>query len=65
MKYIYKYNMCQKSKMDKYRPYRKMVVSKTLTKVQKSIAMDWIIKLPPLKELIMNVIYDSILIIMD
>ena len=42
-----------------------MKILKEFTKVQKSIAMDWIIKLLLLREFIINIVYNSILIIID
>ena len=64
-KYIQGCNLYQKSKTDRYKSYRKIIVPKTLIRTWKSIAINWITKFPFSKEPMTGVVYNLILVITD
>lgn len=57
--------MYNKAKSNSYIPYRKLQLILLLDKVQDIILLNFIIKLILLKEPITNIIYNSILVIID
>jgi hypothetical protein len=58
-------NVCSKSKSSRHTPYGLVKSPPTLDGAWKSIALDFIVKLPLSKELMTKVKYDSILVITD
>ena len=63
--YITNYNICQKLKHLRHKSYKEIKKLKTLKEAQKSIAADFIIKLPLFKNSTTKIIYNSVLIIID
>jgi hypothetical protein len=55
----------QRNKIARYKLYGFIRLSRALTGVWKSIALDFIVKLPLLKEAFTGVTYDAILIVTD
>jgi len=58
-------DICSKSKANRHLPYRQLKSPYTLKGAWKSIALDFIVKLPLLKDPLTGVEYDSILVITD
>ena len=58
-------DICRKIKYNRYKLYRLMKSPSTPDRVWKSIAWDFIVKLPKSKERLTNVTYNSILVITD
>ena len=58
-------DICNKSKSNRHAPYGLLKSLPTPQGAWKSIALDFIVKLPLSKELMTNVMYDSILVITD
>jgi hypothetical protein len=59
-KVVGEYNMCNKSKASRHSPYR-LVQSLTIPgRAWKSIAFDFIVKLPPSRKPITKVVYNAI-----
>ena len=63
--YVDKCDLCHKIKSMRHRPYEEMRTVLTPNWPWASVAMNFIVKLPPSKELLTGVTYDSILIIVD
>ena len=63
--YIERYNLYKKSKTDQYKSYKKIKTPEIFRRAWRSITINWIIKLPPFREPITEVIYNSILIVID
>jgi hypothetical protein len=63
--YIKKCAACQKAKTNKHKPYGEMQVMEPPTKPWETITMDFITKLPPSKDPVLGVTYDSIWVIVD
>ena len=59
------YNDCTRNKPSRHLPYRKLKLLRTLTRVWKSIALDFIVKLPPLIKPFTSVEYNLILVVTD
>ena len=59
------YNLYNRSKSNRYIPYKLLKLNQILEKVQLSITFDFIIKLLLLKELITKTIYDTIQVIIE
>ena len=57
------YNLYNKNKAEKYKSYGKMRISEESIRAWGSIVIDWIMKLLSLRKSIINIIYNSILII--
>ena len=64
-KYMDKCNLCHKIKSLRYKPYGEMRQALTPDQLWASVVMDFIVKLPPLKESLTGVFYDLILMIVD
>ena len=63
--YVNKCDLCHKIKSARHKIYEEMRIASTLSQPWASIVMDFIVKLSPSKKLLTEVIYDSILIIVD
>jgi hypothetical protein len=64
-KVVLECDICCKSKSNRHSPYGLLKSPPTPNGAWKSIALDFIVKLPPSKEPMTNVVYDSILVITD
>ena len=58
-------NLCNKSKSGRHAPYGLIKSPDTPNRAWKSVAFDFIVKLPPSKEPIIHTIYDSIWVVTD
>jgi hypothetical protein len=58
-------DICSKSKSSRHAPYGLLKSPPTPNRAWASIAWDFVVKLPPSKEPMTNVVYDSILVITD
>ena len=63
--YVNKCNLCHKIKPVRHKSYGEMRTALTLSQPWASIVMNFIVKLSPSRELLTEVIYNSILIIVD
>ena len=63
--YINKCDTCAKAKHSRHKPYGKLQTPVLLEQAWSLVALDFITKLPTLKEPLMGTTYDSILVIMD
>ena len=62
---VKKYDICNQSKIGRYKLYRLLQPLPIAQRLQSSITMDFIMKLPMSKDSATGVIYDSILIVVD
>jgi radical SAM superfamily enzyme YgiQ (UPF0313 family) len=62
---IRKCDPCNRNKAVRYKLYRLLKSLKALKGAWKYVALDFIIKLPPSTELIIEVVFDSILVIIN
>ena len=58
-------NLCNKSKANRHAPYRLLHPPPVLDRAWKSIAFDFVVKLPPSKEPMTRVVYNLIWVVMD
>ena len=58
-------DLCHRTKHDRHRPYGELAPPSTPDRAWKSIAMDWIVKLPPSKDPINGVEYDSVFVVVE
>lgn len=58
-------DICQKSKLNRHTPYRLLKSPPTPNRVWSSIALDFIVKLPPSKEPMIGFVSDSIIVVTD
>ena len=58
-------NICSKSKSSRHAPYGQLKSPPVLTGAWKSIALDFIVKLPLSKDPMIGTEYDSILVIIE
>ena len=63
--YIWKCTTCAKNKPARHKPYEKQQQIEAQQQAWQEITMDFIIKLPPSKDTITGVIYNSILVVVD
>ena len=63
--HVNKCDLCHKIKPVRHRPYEEMRIVLTPSQPWALIVMNFIVKLPPSKKLLIKVIYDSILIIVN
>ena len=63
--YIWKCTTCAKNKPASHKPYGKQQQIEALQQAWQKITMNFIIKLPPSKDTITGVIYNSILVVVD
>ena len=63
--YVNKCDLCHKTKSARHKSYEEMRTVSTSSWLWASVVMNFIIKLPPSKKLLIKVIYDSILTIVD
>ena len=64
-KWIAECDICRKTKHERHRPYGEMISPSAPSGAWKSIAMDFVTKLPESKEKMTKTVYDSILVITD
>jgi hypothetical protein len=62
---IRKYDLYNRNKAAQYKLYRLLKSSEALKKAWECITLDFIVKLPPFVELITEVVFDSILVVID
>jgi hypothetical protein len=63
--YVKNYDTCHKAKHARHKPWGLLQTPEHNERAWAQIAMDFIVKLPPLKEPLTGVTYDSILTIND
>ena len=63
--YIQKYTTYAKNKPARHKPYGEQQQIEAPQQVWQEITMDFIIKLPPSKDTVTGVIYDSILVVVN
>ena len=63
--YVNKCDLCHKIKSARHKSYEEMRTALTPSQPWASVVMNFIVKLSPLKKLLTEVIYDSILIIVN
>ena len=64
-KYIWKCTTCAKNKPARHKPYGEQQQIEALQQAWQEITIDFIIKLPPSKNTVTSVIYNSILVVVD
>ncbi|KAH8193607.1 hypothetical protein TruAng_012226 [Truncatella angustata] len=64
-RYIKNYNLCNKAKASRHKPYGELQPIVPPDRAWKSVAMDFIVKLPLSKEPMTGIEYDSILVITE
>ena len=63
--YIWKCTTCAKNKPARHKPYGEQQQIKALQQAWQEIMIDFIIKLPPSKDTVTVIIYNSILVVVD